>query len=127
MFHTTKSCAILCSILALGAVVTATISTANSGAAKASSRSADAAATSLDDILHYISAGWDTLTRRMDQCQILEDTKGAGEAVLYLPAGMAIPASIATLQNHCRVRVEHLPKKITGPGQVDPDTLPAEG
>lgn len=105
----------------------ATISLANSGAAQVSAKSPAPAANSLADILHYISAGWDTLTRRMDQCESLEDTKTAGEAILYLPAGMAIPASIAALQNHCRVRVEHLPKKITGPGQMDPGTLPAEG
>lgn len=105
----------------------ATISRANSGAAQVSAKSPAPAASSLADILHYISAGWDTLTRRMDQCESLEDTKTAGEAILYLPASMAVPTSIAALQNHCRVRVEHLPKKITGPGQMDPDTLPAEG
>ena len=34
----------------------------------------------LADILQYISAGWDTLTRSMNRCESLEDTKTGGEA-----------------------------------------------
>ncbi len=82
---------------------------------------------SVADILRYISAGWDTLTRAMNQCQSLEDTKTGGEAYLYLPADMAIPPAVAALQKNCRVRVEHLPKKITGPGQIDPATIQNDG
>ena len=79
------------------------------------------------DILQYISSAWDTLTRTMNRCESLEDTKTGGEAVLYLPVEMAIPPSIAELQNHCHVRVEHLPAKITGPGQVDTSRIQTEG
>ncbi|MFI5071606.1 MAG: trehalase family glycosidase [Terriglobales bacterium] len=82
---------------------------------------------SLSDILQYISAGWDILTRTMNRCDSLEDTKTGGEAVLYLPAGMGIPAAISELQMHCRVRVEHLPTKITVPGEIDPNKIPTEG
>ena len=77
--------------------------------------------------MQYISAGWDTLTRTMNRCDSLEDTKTGGEAVLYLPAGMEIPAAISELQNHCRVRVEHLPTKITRPGEIDPNKIATEG
>jgi alpha,alpha-trehalase len=63
----------------------------------------------------------------MNRCESLEDTKTGGEAVLYLPADMAIPPAIHELQGHCRVRVDHLPTRITGPGQVDLAAIPAEG
>src|SRR5579864_5585869 len=82
---------------------------------------------SLGDILHYISGAWDTLTRTMNRCESLEDSKTDGEPLLYLPADMPIPSSITELQTHCRVRVEHLPEKITGPGQIDLSKIPAEG
>ena len=52
----------------------------------------------------------------MDRCESLKDTKTGGEAILYLPAEMAIPPSISALQSHCPVRVERLPKRITSPG-----------
>jgi alpha,alpha-trehalase len=82
---------------------------------------------SLDGILQYISAGWDSLTRSMNRCESLEDTKTGGEAFLYLPAGMEIPSAVAELQNHCRVRVEHLPAAITRLGEIDPSKIPTEG
>jgi alpha,alpha-trehalase len=82
---------------------------------------------SLEGILQYISAGWDTLTRSMNRCESLEDTKTGGEAFLYLPAGMEIPPAVAELQNHCRVRVEHLPAPITRLGEIDSSKIPMEG
>jgi len=86
-----------------------------------------AAPNSMADILQYISSGWDTLTRKMNQCESLEDTKTGGEAVLYLPAEMKIPPEIEELQSHCRVRVEHLPEKIVKPGEADPNKIQTEG
>ena len=50
------------------------------------------------DILGYISSGWDSLTRAMNRCESLEDTKTGGAAVLYLPADMPIPATVGELQ-----------------------------
>ena len=82
---------------------------------------------SLDEILRYISNTWDTLTRTMNRCESLEDPKTEGEPVLYLPAGIAIPSSIAELQSHCRIRVEHLPSKITRPAEIDTNKIPTEG
>jgi alpha,alpha-trehalase len=86
-----------------------------------------AAQNSVADILHYISSGWDTLTRSMNRCESLEDTKTGGEAVLYLPAEVATPPAISELQNHCRVRVEHLPARITGPGGMNSSGIRDEG
>jgi len=128
MLHGTKSFQIFCSLLAQGALLMSSFSMQNSGRGQADPDSSDAAASnSFDDILQYISAGWDTLTRTMSRCESLEDTKTGGEAVLYLPAGMAVPPAIAELQNHCHVRVEHLPTKITKPGELDPGAIKTEG
>src|SRR5690348_3282764 len=82
---------------------------------------------SLGDILRYISGAWDTLTRTMNRCESLEDSKTDGEPVLYLPVDMPIPSSITELQTHCRVRVEHLPEKIAAPGEIDLSRIPTEG
>ncbi len=73
----------------------------------------------LDPILQYISHGWDTLTRTMEDCATVHDPKVAAASILYLPAGMDVPGSVKKLQQNCNVKVEHLPAVITGPGQVD--------
>ena len=86
-----------------------------------------AASDSLNGILQYISSGWDVLTRTMNRCESLEDTKTGGEPVLYFPAEAPIPPSITQLQNHCRVRVEHLPEKITRPGGIDLSKIKTDG
>jgi alpha,alpha-trehalase len=128
MFQTTKSFQIICSVLAQGALVMSTIPIPNSGYGRAAPISnAATAPNSLADILQYISAGWDSLTRTMNRCESLEDTKTGGEAVLYLPAEMATPPAIAELQNHCRVRVEHLPTRITRPGEIDSSRIRPDG
>jgi alpha,alpha-trehalase len=128
MLHASKSFQILCSLLAQGALVMSTFSMQNSGRGPAAPESADAeASNSFGDILQYISAGWDTLTRTMSRCESLEDTKTGGEAVMYIPAGMAVPPAIAELQNHCQVQVEHLPTTITKPGELDPGAIKTEG
>src|ERR1700685_2137839 len=102
MFHATRSFQIFCSVLAQGALVMSTIPITNSGHGRATPMSKAATSpNSLSDILQYISAGWDTLTRTMNRCESLEDTKTGGEAVLYLPAGMAIPAEMRELHTKC--------------------------
>src|SRR5689334_10125376 len=114
MFRTTTRFRILCSLMAQGALVMSTIPKANSGQGRATPISnASAESNSVSDILQYISTAWDTLTRKMDRCESLEDSKTGGEAVLYLPAEEGVPPAIADLQNRCHVRVERLPAKIT--------------
>ena len=118
MFHATKSFQSICSVLAQGALLLSTMPNSGHGQATPPSNAATTP-NSLADILQYISAGWDTLTRTMNRCESLEDTKTGGEAVLYIPAGMATPPAISELKDHCRVRVERLPTKITKPREMD--------
>src|ERR1700687_1722798 len=58
----------------------------------------------LADILRYISAGWDELTRTMTRCESLTDIKTDEEPVLFLPADFASPPALSELQKHCTVR-----------------------
>jgi alpha,alpha-trehalase len=126
MFHAIKSFQILCSVLAQGALVVLTLPISGYGQARPIPNSATTP-NSLADILQYISSGWDTLTRTMNRCESLEDTKTGGESVLYLPAEMAIPPEIRELHSHCRVRIEHLPMRIAKPGEIDSTRIQDEG
>jgi alpha,alpha-trehalase len=128
MFHAPRCFYIFISLLAQGSLILPNnpILAAERKPATSISRPAGAS-DSLSDILRYISAGWDTLTRTMNHCESLEDTKTEGEPVLYLPAEMAIPPSITELQSHCRIRVEHLPARITGPAEIDLSKIRTEG
>jgi alpha,alpha-trehalase len=72
----------------------------------------------LADILRYISTGWDDLTRTMTRCESLTDIKTDQEPVLFLPADFPSPPALSELQKHCTVRVEHLPNRIAGLGEL---------
>src|ERR1700737_481546 len=128
MFHASRCFYIFISLLAQGTLILPNnpILAAEPKPAASISRPAGASDSS-SDILQYISTGWDTLTRTMNRCESLEDSKTDGEPVLYVPAEMAIPPSITELQSHCRVRVEHLPARITGPAEIDVNKIPTEG
>jgi len=128
MLHTARCFTTFLSLLAQGTLVLSNIPILAAAGQPATPifRLANAA-DPLNDILQYISKGWDTLTRTMNRCESLEDNKIDTKPILYLPAEMAIPPSIAELQDHCRIRVEHLPARITGPGQIDMSKLPSEG
>jgi alpha,alpha-trehalase len=78
----------------------------------------------LSPILNYISSGWDTLTRSMDDCKTLVDSKLMETSVLYLPAHFAAPGGLRDLQKRCNVEVRELPASITGPGQVTTNITP---
>jgi alpha,alpha-trehalase len=128
MFHAPQRFCILITLLAQGSLVLSNDPILASERKPTAPISRPASAPdSLGDILRYISASWDTLTRTMSRCESLEDTKTEGEPVLYLPAEMAIPSSIAELQAQCRIRVEHLAAKIAGPGKIDLSKIPTEG
>ncbi|MBS1813839.1 MAG: trehalase [Acidobacteria bacterium] len=79
------------------------------------------------DITTYIHHTWDTLTRSTTQCNAVSDSKVAEKPIVYLPAGMAIPADLAKMQKQCGVEVEHLPRRITHIAEVMPDELPRTG
>ena len=68
---------------------------------------------SLDDILRYISDGWDNLQRSLKDCKTFEDVKTEGEPMLYLPADVATPSGLGDMRQRCRVDVEHLPATIS--------------
>jgi alpha,alpha-trehalase len=73
----------------------------------------------LQDILRYISAGWDNLTRTMTNCASLTDNKADEDPVLYLPADLGRPPALSELQRHCTIRVEHLTRRITSLENTD--------
>jgi len=78
-------------------------------------------------ILSYIHNGWNTLSRSTDDCRSLVDPKVTTAPILYLPAGMAIPPSVAAAHRRCNVEVQHLPHKITQMGDVRVSEIPATG
>jgi len=63
----------------------------------------------------------------MTNCETIVDPKLAEGSVLYLPAGFPAPAKVGEMEKRCKVRVQHLPMPITGPGQVDPNKLTPPG
>jgi alpha,alpha-trehalase len=75
----------------------------------------------------YIHESWSRLQRSMTDCKSLVDPKTHTAPVLYLPYGMAEPASVQALRQACGVRVEHLPRKITAPGALMPAEIPTPG
>jgi len=78
-------------------------------------------------ILSYIHSSWDTLSRSMASCKSVVDPKVTTPAVLYLPAGMEIPPSVAAMQQLCKVEVRNLPRKITRMGEVTNTDIKEEG
>jgi alpha,alpha-trehalase len=81
----------------------------------------------LKPILDYISTAWDTLTRSMTECQSFVDPKIKAAPVLYLPAGMAVPAAVQKLVSDCKVQIEHLPVEIHRLGEVDTSKIQPQG
>lgn len=81
----------------------------------------------LKPILSYISSAWDTLTRSMISCESVVDPKIAETPVLYLPAGFEEPAAVHELSGKCKVRVEHLPRKITRLGEITSGNIDPPG
>src|SRR3974390_2924031 len=86
------------------------------------------AAAPQENILLYIKNAWNTLGRSMNECSSISDPKfGAGStSVIYLPSGVTPPPAVAALSK-CGVKVENLPKKITGLGAIPVADLNAHG
>jgi alpha,alpha-trehalase len=80
----------------------------------------------LENILRYISSGWDSLTRSLDDCKTFEDVKTDAKPILYFPADLPIPPAMRELQNRCSVQIAHLSTKIArlGPNNFDPNQTP---
>ena len=109
--------AILASTLAAPALTQVSAPSPSSGPASEAS----------GDILAYIRTGWDRLSRSMAECGSLADAKMTNGPVLYLPADMPTPPALDRLRDKCRVRVEHLPRRIAQLGDIRPAELKDEG
>jgi len=81
----------------------------------------------LRQIQSYIAAGWDTLTRSLNDCKVIVDPKLAAASVLYLPADFDAPADVQEMQKRCNVQVKHLPQVIHKLGEVDTSNLEPPG
>jgi len=81
----------------------------------------------LNAILDYISSGWNVLSRSTTTCAAVADPKLTEVTMLYLPADMEIPAALQKLSRECKVRVEHLPMIIRGPGEVTRNKIQPPG
>ena len=81
----------------------------------------------LTPIRAYISTGWDTLTRSMNECGTVVDTKLAATSVMYLPADFPEPTALKNLQKTCKFEIHHLPAVIHNPGEVDANALNPPG
>ncbi|MGA7921171.1 MAG: trehalase family glycosidase [Candidatus Acidiferrales bacterium] len=86
-----------------------------------------AQADSLARIEDYISHAWDFLMRSLTDCRTFGDVKTNNEAVLYLPAELNDAPLVAEMQKQCRVRVDHLPERISKGGEVDVSKIETEG
>ena len=82
---------------------------------------APAANTPPPPIRDYIRTAWDTLTRTMTECKSVRDPKVTTAPIVYLPKGMAVPASLQKLHAECGVEIDHLPVKIDKLGDLRPE------
>jgi alpha,alpha-trehalase len=78
-------------------------------------------------IANYIHDGWDTLSRSMNECASVVDSKVTTKPVLYLPANLPTPPAVLAMQRECGVTVEHLPRPIKRMGDVKVAEIPKEG
>jgi len=92
------------------------------GAATATSKTPDPAAT-----IAYIHDAWTTLTRSMTDCHSLVDIKVTANPILYMPAEVPAPPEVSALSDKCNVKVVALPRRIEKLGDVRPEELPAAG
>jgi len=78
-------------------------------------------------ILQYINQGWTTLSRSMSDCKSMVDPKVTTTPILYLPAKMAVPPAVDSMEKHCKVEVRSLPHSIEHMGDVSVSEIPDEG
>ena len=75
----------------------------------------------------YIDHAWDTLTRSLDNCSALADSKVGTHLVLYLPAQLPVPEPLHGIVKRCSVALRTLPRVIDKLGDIDPAQLPVQG
>jgi alpha,alpha-trehalase len=87
----------------------------------------DNTSSQLDNVLEYISEGWDHLARSLDKCKTYEDQKTDDEPILYFPADFDKIPALPDLQKNCKVRIERLPEIIQDPNDVHLGRIHPEG
>ncbi len=75
----------------------------------------------------YIDHAWNTLTRSLNDCSALADSKVNTHAVLYLPAQLPVPAELRAITKRCGVGLRTLPRVIDKLGDINPAQLPLQG
>ncbi len=75
----------------------------------------------------YIDHAWGTLTRSMEDCSALADSKVGTRPVLYLPADLPRPPRLDGIARHCHIDVRVLPRTIGSLGAFSPEQLPVQG
>jgi alpha,alpha-trehalase len=81
----------------------------------------------------YIHQSWDHLQRSMTDCASFPDVKAPtnnsqpNAPILYLPEEQKLTPELRALQQHCSIRILHLPHRIHNLGDVDPAALPNPG
>lgn len=90
-------------------------------------QAADPTAPDPQATLGYIHAAWASLTRSTTECRSLVDVKVTETPVLYLPAEIALPPGLATVEQECRIKIVRLPRRIEKLGDVRPEEIPTPG
>lgn len=87
------------------------------------------AATRLDPLKTraYIDHAWDTLTRSLDDCSALADSKVSTHSVLYLPYPLPVTEPLRAITKRCHVGLRSLPRAIDKLGDINPAQLPLQG
>ena len=75
----------------------------------------------------YIDHAWDTLTRSLDDCSALADSKVSTHSVLYVPANLPVTAQLRGVAKRCDVSLRTLPRVIGKLGDIDATQLPMQG
>jgi alpha,alpha-trehalase len=75
----------------------------------------------------YIDKAWSTLTRSMDDCASLADSKVATRPVLYVPAQFPLSTELTQVGKRCNVDIRTLPRPIEKLGDIDATTLATQG
>jgi alpha,alpha-trehalase len=95
--------------------------------AQSSATAPPAAQAGLAPIRQYIAEGWDTLTRSLDECKSIVDTKLTTASVLYMPADFDVPPAVQRLQAQCNVQAKHLSTVIHNLGEIDESKIDPAG
>ena len=118
---------VACLILAMQTLVTPSSRKVLGAKRQIQESSVEGPSIPFDDIMQYISSGWESLTRSLDSCKTFEDIKTDGKLVLYFPLDLPIPPELRELQNRCSIQFEHLPRKIKSIGARNFDASEPHG